>query len=110
DIGSFPDDSLECLTTLDRLRYLSIVHLPHIDDLARISRLKALTVLRLHTLPSWDTSGKTTSVASLTPLSDLPALRHLELFGVVPHDRSLAALQDCTWLHSVRVTKYPEAE
>jgi hypothetical protein len=81
-----------------------------VQDLAPLARLTQLEALQLATLPSWDASGKKTIVGSLDPLAELPLLKHLELFGVVPQDKSLAALERCPALVSVRVSKYPKAE
>ena len=49
-------------------------------------------------------------VESLRPLAALPNLRHLELYGVRPGDGSLRALETCTALESVRVSKYEAGE
>jgi hypothetical protein len=78
--------------------------------MAPISELSRLKVLRLHTLSSWDASGGTTQVESLDGLGDLAHVRHIELFGIRPHDRSLAALERLPNVASVRVSKYPKAE
>ena len=109
-IATYPDPTLELLTPLVRLRYLSILHLPKVTDLAPLQHLRELEVLSLATLPSWDSSGKTTEVDSLEPLAHLPALRHLELFGVRPRDHSLAPLERCPQLRSARFHKYSASE
>lgn len=109
-VASWPDETLLPLSTLATLRYLFLLHLPKVTDLAPLSRLQRLETVRLHTLPSWDSAAKRTEVASLEPLAALPVLRHLELFGVVPPDRSLAPLESSTSLSSVRVSTYPEHE
>ena len=110
DVATFPDASLEPLNGLTQLKYLRLLHLPRVTDLSPLTDLRELKVLRLATLPSWDASGKTTEVESLAPLAGLPALRHLELFGVHPRDRTLSALETCPSLASVRVSKYPAQE
>ena len=100
EIATFPDDTLEVIADLSRLRYLHIIHLPLVSDLAPLAALKSLVTLRLATLPSWDASGKLTVVSSLEPLAELPDLRHVELFGVVPEDRSPMSLLRCDRLRS----------
>lgn len=109
-IATFPDDSLACLRPLRSLRYLSIVHMPRVKDLAPLSELTKLECLSLETLPSWDSSGKLTEVESLDPLSKLVSLRHLQLLGVVPKSRSLNSLERCSALLSARFSKYPKDE
>jgi hypothetical protein len=109
-VASYPDASLEPLLQLSGLRYLLIVHLPQVRDLSPLGELKGLETLRLATLPSWDASRKTTEVTSLEPLSTLDRLRHVELFGIVPPDRSLRPLERCSSLATVRVSHYPTAE
>lgn len=109
-VATWPDSSLEVLGGLHRLSYLSLVHLPKVTDLAPLAALQNLVTLRLHTLPSWDSSGKKTTVRSLEPLALLPSLRHLELFGVVSEDGSLVALEAASGLESVRVHKYAKRE
>lgn len=109
DIASFPDDSFDVLGRAEKLRYLSVVHLPKVADLTALAKLKALETVRLHTLPSWDTSAKRTHVASLTPLLQLPKLKSLELFGVVPDDESLLPLAAHPALKSVRLHGYDDA-
>lgn len=109
-IATFPDADLEVLGTLSRLRDLSILHLPNITSLDPIRTLRDLEVLRLHTLPSWDSSGKKTVVESLAPVASLPRLRHLELFGVVPRDGSLRELEGHPSLQTARFHKYAKKE
>jgi hypothetical protein len=109
-VATYPDSDLAPLTHLEKLEYLSLLHLPHVHDLSPLSTLKLLRTVRLSTLPSWDSSGKVTIVDSLRPLAELPDLRHLELFGVRPEDRSLRTLEEAPSLVSVRVSKYPKAE
>lgn len=109
-VATWPDQTLAVLRGLQALRYLSVLHMPAVDDLAPLGSLHELLVLRLHTLPSWDSSGKKTTVRSLEPLAQLPSLRHLELYGVVPEDGSLAPLEASGSLRSVRVHKYGKRE
>jgi hypothetical protein len=109
-IATFPDESLVFLTSLQRLRHLQIVHMPKVNDLSPLGELRNLESLSLETLPSWDASGKVTQVGSLEPLADLPGLKHLALFGVVPTTKSLSALERCPRLVSARFSKYPKAE
>lgn len=108
-IATFPDDSLAILEHLTQLRYLRIVHLPKVSSLAPLAALSRLRSLSLATLPSWDGSKKIV-VDSLAPLTELPALEHLELFGICAPDNSLAPLERCTHLRSVRVNGYLRKE
>jgi hypothetical protein len=75
-----------------------------------LARLTQLTSLSLSTLPGWDASGKTTTIRSLEPLAALPALAHLELFGVCPPDKSLGPLEKCQHLRTARFSQYPAAD
>jgi hypothetical protein len=109
-IAGFPDESFECLARLEGLRFLSVLHMPKIFDIAPLARLTQLTSLSLSTLPSWDASRKTTNIQSLEPLAAIPGLAHLELFGVCPPDKLLAPLEKCRRLQTVRVSQYPRAE
>jgi hypothetical protein len=109
-IATYPDGDLEPIAALERLEYLSLLHLPKVTTLAALRRLPHLRTLRLATLPSWDSSGKVTTVDSLKPLVDLPHPAHLELFGVRPADKSLRDLEVAPSLVSVRVSKYPKDE
>jgi hypothetical protein len=68
--------------------------------------LRSLVTLRLATLPSWDSSGRTTAVSSIEPITALPNLLHLELFGIVPPKGSLGVLDRCPALLSVRLHKF----
>ena len=98
------------LAPLAELRHLRIVHMPKVDDIGPLARLTQLTSLSLSTLPSWDASGKTTTIRSLEPLAALPALAHLELFGICPPDKSLAPIEKCKHLRTARFSQYPLAE
>ena len=109
-VATYPDADLEPIASLTCLEYLSVLHLAGVTNLAPLARLTRLRTVRLATLPSRDSSGKVTEVESLRPLALLPALTHLELFGVRPASRSLSDLEDAPGLTSVRVSKYPKAE
>jgi hypothetical protein len=98
------------LAALGDLQYLRILHLPRVTDLGPLERLQRLETLSLEMLPSWDSSGKLTVVDSLDPIGRLVRLKHLALFGVVPKNRSLAAVQRCRSLVSARFSKYPKGE
>jgi hypothetical protein len=109
-IATYPDADLTPLIGLRRLEYLSIMHAPKVSDLGPLRHLKGLKTIRLSTLPSWDSSGKTTIVRSLAPLAELPSLSHVELFGVLPEDGTLHALENCPTLETVRVSRYRKSE
>jgi len=109
-IGTFPDESFESLGRLEMLRYLRVVHMPGISDLGPLARLTRLTSLSLSTLPGWDASGKTTTIRSLEPLTAIPGLAHVELFGICPPDKLLGPLEACKGLQTARVSQYPQAE
>jgi len=109
-IATFPDATLSALSSLSQLRYLRILHMPRVTDLSPLMALSALECLSLETLPSWDSSGKTTEVDSLDPIGHLHELCYLALFGVRPKDRSLAAIERCQRLQSARFSKYPKSE
>jgi hypothetical protein len=109
-IATYPDAGLGPLEGLLHLKYLSIMHFPKVSDLQPLSQLQRLRTVRLSTLPAWDSSGKKTIVRSLVPLAELPELAHVELFGVLPEDGMLQALERCPALESVRVSKYRKSE
>ena len=109
-IATFPDASLEFLGRLDKLRFLRIMHMPKVDDIGPLAGLTQRTALSLATLPSWDACGKMTTIRSLEPLVALPALAHLELFGICPPDKSLAPIEKCRHLRTARFSHYPSAE
>jgi hypothetical protein len=109
-IATFPDESLDVLSSLSTLSVLHILHLPKVTDLSPLSSLTNLESLSLQTLPSWDSSGKVQTVDSLEPLAKLPHLKHLELFGVRPEDKSLVALESCAGLKTARFSKFPKQE
>jgi len=110
EIANYPDPTLDPLASLSELEELRILHLPKVDDLAPLSRLVRLHRLALATLPGWDASGKVTQVHSLDPITQLPSLERLELYGVVPPDRSVESILQSRSLREVRVSKYPRAE
>jgi len=109
-IGSLPDASLELVGKMTRLRYLRIIHMPKISTLAALQRLENLETLSLSTLPSWDAARKCTIVDSLLPITNLPKLKQLELFGVCPPGKSLSELLRCPQLQSARFSQYPKDE
>jgi hypothetical protein len=85
-IATYPDPDLSPLQGLSRLEYIRIMHMPKATDLRPLGQLKRVRTVRLSTLPSWDPSGKKTTVRSLAPLAQLPHLNHVELFGVLPEN------------------------
>ena len=107
---SFPDDALAAIGELGHLRHLSIVHFPRVRSLSALAQCQALESLSLATLPSWDSSGRVITIESLEPIARLASLRHLELFGVRPPDKSLAPLERLVSLQSARFSKFPRAE
>lgn len=109
-IASFPDKSLEILAPLRKLRYLSILHMPKVSELEALPSLTNIESLSLSTSPSWDSAGKCAIVDSLKPLARIVTLKHLELFGVLSVNRSLAALEQCKNLQSARFSQYPKDE
>lgn len=109
-IGTFPDASLDVMGKMSRLRYLRIVHMPKITNLAVFEHLANLEVLSLSTSPSWDAAGKRTIVDALMPIGKLPKLRQLELFGVCPPDNSLRDLLLSPKLETARFSQYPKDE
>jgi hypothetical protein len=109
-IASFPDKNLNVLTTLSKLRYLSILHMPKISTLDALSRLGNIESLSLSTSPAWDAAGKCTVVNSLEPVTTMSSLKHLELLGVRSADKSLAVLEQCRSLQSARFSQYPKDE
>jgi hypothetical protein len=106
----YPDSTLEPLATLAELETLEITHLPSVTTLDPLSKLTRLRNLMLATLPSWNASSKTTTIASLGPLAGLPLLQDLRLFGVRPPDRRVDDLLRIPSLRTARVSKYPKPE
>lgn len=109
-IAGFPDDSFEYIGTLEKLNLLNILHMPKVSDIGPLADLKRLATLSLSTLPSWDSSRKTSTILSLEPLASIPKLAHLELFGLCPPDKSLLPLENCKCLQTARVSQYPRVE
>jgi hypothetical protein len=109
-VAGFPDASFELLAGLGKLRFLSIMHMPLISDIAPLANLRQLTSLSLATLPGWDAAGKRTMIRSLEPLTAIPALAQLELIGILPPDKSLRPLQQCRHLRTARIAHYPRSE
>lgn len=109
-IATFADTTLNLLEGLEQLEWLSILHLPKIDDLQPLASLQALASLELSTSSGWDSSRKRQVVRSLEPLTSLPHLSALSLFSVVAQDKSLAPLERCHTLANVRLSGYPIAE
>lgn len=109
-IATFPDRTLEALGSMPKLSYLSILHMPKIKNLQELSDLSSLETLSLATSPSWDASGKCTIVESLEPIAAIANLKHLQLFGVCPPNKSLAALGKLKNLRTARFSQYPQTE
>lgn len=110
EIASFPDSTLEVIAPLIKLRYLSILHMPRVSKLNVLSEFVKIDLLSLSTSPGWDPSGRCSVVKSLEPIAKMRALKHLELFGVRPTDKSLAPLEQCKNLQSARFSHYPKDE
>jgi hypothetical protein len=109
-IATFPDASLEFISELKQLEWLSILHLPKITNLNPLSSMATLRYVELQTLPSWDISRKRTTVDTLVPLTRLSALEHLSLLGVVSKAKSLSEIEACTSLRSAKFFGYPKQE
>lgn len=109
-IATYPDASLESIQGLKHLQWLSVVHMPKVSDLEPLTKLDKLVSLELATLPSWDASSKRQVVNSLHPIARMPRLQFLALFGVIPKDKSLAALEASSSLQTARVSGYPAKE
>lgn len=110
EIATYPDATLGPLAELSQLEELSILHLPQVTDLSPLQGLSQLRRLDLMTLPSWDTSGWVTTVDSLRPLTALPLLAEVNLFGVRPADGRVDDLLNCRALRTAKISKYPEPE
>ena len=105
-IATLPESDFQFLSACKKLKYLSILHMPKIQNLEGLSHLLELETLSLRSLPSWDAAGKVTIVSSLVPLAKLPDLKHVELFGVVEQGKSPLVLEKCNKLRSARFSKY----
>ncbi len=109
-IASYPDKSLEIFQPLRKLRFLSILHMPKVSELAVLSRFVSMESLSLATSPAWDAAGKCTIVESIEPVAKMRTLKHLELFGVCAADKSLSVLEQCKSLQTARFSQYPKIE
>ena len=89
------------------MEHLSIVDLPAVTTLAPLSGLVALRRLTLAALPAWNPASRPVEVESLIPLSALPALEEVNLFGVLPADRSVKTLWRIPSLRRARLADYP---
>jgi hypothetical protein len=107
-IVSLPENNFDFLSQFSKLKFLSIVHLPDVTSFDSFPVLNQLETVSLETLPSWDSSGRKTIIDSLLPLSELPNLKYLELFGVVPKEVSFESLSIFSGLQSARFSKYPK--
>lgn len=110
EIAGFPDDDLDCLSSLRALKRLRIVHLPRVSSIEPLGRLSNLEELELSTLPGWDAGGKRTIIDSLAPLGNLKKLRVLVVSGVVPEDKSLEPLAGCASLREIRTGNHYSIE
>lgn len=106
EIATVPDASLDFLLPLKKLRFLSILHLPKVTNIDQIAELTELENLSLRTLPSWDSSSKKSVLDSLQPLSNLKKLKHLELSGIIPADKSLAGVSALPLLQTLLVMPF----
>ena len=109
-LATFPDPSLDILVSLQKLRFLSVLHLPKVTELEALAGLENIETLSLSTSPAWDAAKKCTVINSLEPIARMKSLRHLELFGICPADKSLASLGQCTNIKSARFSQYPKNE
>ncbi len=105
-VASLPEADLKFLNNFKNLKYLSVIHLPRINDLSPLEALVSLETVSLSTLPSWDSSGKVTVVSTLAPLVNLPRLKYLELLGVRPENKSPLELVSSRSLVSIRLSKF----
>ncbi len=109
-IATLPESDFKFIGNCKKLKYLSIDHLPMINSLKQLENFNKLETLSLSTTPGWDSSGKVTVISSLKPLTKLPTLKHIELFGVVPENKSPSDLAECGSLVSVRLSKYSKKD
>ena len=103
EVAGYDHDNLEPVGCLRHLKHLRLVHFPRVSSIAPLANLSALEALALESLPSYDASGKHLSVESFSPLSALPDLRQLRIFGVRASDRSLHALSQIVSLSTVHI-------
>lgn len=109
-VASYPDATLQLVGGLSQLRYLRIMHMPSVEDLAPLAGLAQLRTLLLETSPGWDAAGKRTVVQSLSPIAELQHLEHLSFFGVVDRERSLKSLEACPSLRLAQFAGVPKKE
>lgn len=93
---------LEFWGSLSALRHLRVLHMPKVTKLAGIDRLLNFEVLCHSTSPSWDAARNDTLVDLLGPMVRPQRLKGVELFVVLPEDKSLSELQRCPALQSAR--------
>ena len=96
EIATFPDTSLEFIGKLSKVKSLRIIHLPKVNEISPLSKLKVLETLYLAVLPSWN---KFQHIASLKPLGKLSTLHSLSLHGIFINDNSLQPLHSCSTLN-----------
>jgi len=109
-IATFPDESFELLASLVSLEELRILHFPRVSSLAPLAKLQNLRRVILESLPSSDASNRRLVVEPIEPLAALPQLESLQLLGVVPESKSLAALEASKSLRFARFHGYKAAE
>jgi hypothetical protein len=109
-IIALPGPDLEFLRACPQLQYLRICHMPQVASLEPLEALERLVTLSLTVAPSAAPSRRWHRVASLSPIARLPALRHLDLLGVVPPERSLRPLEACPGLVTALFQGYPRSE
>lgn len=95
--------TLDGIERLSKLEYLSIYHAPKLQSLAQLAKLHKLKWLSISIAPSWIPSRKTIKVESFAPLTELTALRYLELDGVEPKISGLAPLRGLKSLREVEI-------
>jgi hypothetical protein len=110
EVAEYPDTSLEIIGSLRKLQHLRIVHLPKVTSIDPLKHCAQLISLSLATSPSWDARSRRTTVESLSPLSSLTQLRHLELLGVCSQDGSLTELHSLSGLQTLRLMGYKSEE
>lgn len=97
---------------LDLLRDQS-KHLPSVADRAAITSLRIWHCAYSTLEPLSDFANLDTLIIGTFPdasFACLPRLEHLSLLGVLPKNRSLAALERCTGLRTVKVHGFPKDE
>lgn len=109
-IGTLPDNTLQFLSTLTKLKFLAITNMPNISELSPLAACATLETLSFETSPAWDSAGRRQEIESLEPIAKLHKLKHLQLFGVCPPDGSLLPILKCQSLHSARFSQFPKDE